>query len=63
MTFMAVVEQLGVLPNRLSCENDPKMEMRKTAATPQSTTVALALTHLEDDRFSPIRWTVMRALQ
>ena len=49
MALMAAVEQMGVLPERLPWDNDSALGMRNTATAPQAMTVALALTHLEDD--------------
>lgn len=49
MALMAAVEQMGVLPNPLPWDNEPELAMRNTAPAPEAMTVALALTHLEDD--------------
>ena len=46
MALMAAVEQMGVLPERLPWDNDPKLGIQNTASAPQAMTVAWALTHL-----------------
>ena len=49
MALMAVVEQIGVLPARFPWDSESELGLRSPVAGPQSMTVAMALTHLEDD--------------